>query len=325
MNKKSVHRRRRAGFTLTELLVVLSTLLILMSILIPTIAGVRKRGYEVRTRAMVQKIASACQVYSGDWHAFPGMLPDSQLYGKNGGGKVNVPVTSTENLTLSLLGGLTPDANYANFTFSASQSSPLSTNGPLNLNPSDPKRYNSYIDYVASEMDWVPGSANTGNYSLLYPPPANLPGTAPQDSVIPEFLDAYPDPKPIIYMRAHVGAPAVVDDDTSDLLAQQGNASQYHTQDVTTYSGAPSSEPPAGQPYDLVLSGPVAANMRDNKHYLSWYDALRNEGMTQLDTSGNGNAAAGSPEVPKGKDGFIIIAAGSSRMWLGKDAIIVSN
>lgn len=323
MNTKSLHRRRSAGFTLTELLVVLSTLLILMSILIPAIAGVRKRGYEVRTRAIVQKIASACQVYDGDWHAFPGILPESQLYGKNGGGKVTIAgggtssVTSTENLTLSLLGGLTPDQNFASFNFTASKTSPLTTNGALSLNPSNPKRYNAYIDYVASEMDWVPSAATPGDYKALYSGPA-----AEDDSAIPEFLDGYPDPKPIIYMRAHVGAPAVIDD-TSDPLAQQG--SQYHTEDVTAYAGTPSGGPQPGHPFDIAFNGTVQANMRDSKHFLSWYDALRNEGMTQLDNSGNGNAAPGSAEVPKGKDGFILIAAGSSRAWLGKDAIIVSN
>ena len=48
MNNKSVHQNRSAGFTLVELMVVLFVLLVLMSILIPAIAGVRKRGYEVK-------------------------------------------------------------------------------------------------------------------------------------------------------------------------------------------------------------------------------------------------------------------------------------
>lgn len=319
MIKESVHRRHRAGFTLTELLVVLSTLLILMSILIPTIAGVRKKGYEVRTRAMVQKIASACQVYMGDFHAAPGILPESQLYGN--ANNVNVSVTSTENLTLSLLGGLVP--TNGSYNFNANKTTPLSTNGALSLNPSDPKRYNAYIDYVATEMDWVPGSTNTGNYAAQYPPPQNTPAPAPQDSVIPEFLDAYPDPKPIIYMRAHVGAPAVIDDNVSDPLAQQGNASQYRMVDITTYSGGSTGGPQPNQPFNLSFNGTVPSANQDSKHFLSWYDALRNEGMTQVD--GSGNAVAGSAEVAKGKDGFILIAAGASRAWLAKDAIIVSN
>lgn len=310
MNKKSVHQNRSAGFTLVELMVVLFVLLVLMSILIPAIAGVRKRGYEVKTRALVQKIASACQVYMGDWHAAPGIMPDSQLYGNSN--TVSIPVTSTENLTLSLMGGLNPDQTYSKFTFDASKTTPLTTNGALSLNPSNPKRYNAYIDYVATEMDWVPGDQNTGNYKALYGGPAN-----PGDTQIPEFLDAFPEPKPIIYMRARVGASAVIDDNGSDLLAQQGNSSQYHTADFTVYAGIPSTPQP-GHPFDFdFMTG------GDSKHYMSWYDALRNEGMTQVDSSGN--AVAGSAEVPKGKDGFILIATGASRAWLAKDAIIVSN
>jgi len=315
MNKKSGHQNRSAGFTLVELMVVIGILVVLMSILIPAIAGVRKRGYEVRTRALMQKIASACQVYMGDWHSAPGILPESQLY--QSGGNVNLAVTSTENLTLSLLGGLTT-TDYKNFTFNASSSTPLTTNGPLGLNQADPKRYNSYIDYVSSEMDWVPGNSNAGNYKALYN------GTATDgDSAIPEFLDGYPDPKPIIYMRAHVGAPAVIDDNTSDTLAQQNNPSQYRTIDFTIYSGDSVGAPQPHEPYALAFTGSVPVDQRDSKHFLSWYDAFRNEGMTQIDASGV--AAANSAEIPKGKDGFILIAAGSSRAWLGKDAIIVSN
>lgn len=312
MIKKCVHRHRRAGFTLVELLVVLFVIIILMSILIPAIAGVRKRGYEVRTRSMVQKIASACQVYMGEWHAAPGILPDAQLYGGQGS-PAGLNVTSTENLTLSLLGGLSGSAG--NYTYS---SNPLTTNGALSLNPSDPKRYNAYIDYVASEMDWVNGS---GNYTAQFPPPMNVTGA--QDSVIPEFLDGYPDPKPIIYMRAHSGGTAVIDDQTSDLAFQQGSASQYHMEDVTAYTGNPVASSQVGTPFALSFGSPAYGGMPDSKHFLSWYEVFRNDGMTQMDSSGI--AISGTAEVPKGKDGFILIAAGSSRIWLGRDAIIVTN
>lgn len=312
MNKKSVHRNRSAGFTLVELMVVIGILVVLMSILIPAIAGVRKRGYEVRTRALMQKIASACQVYMTDWHSAPGIVPESELY--KPGNSINLPLTSTENLTLSLLGGLVPGSG-SNFNFTGSPpTSTLTTNGALSLNPSNPKRYNAYIDYVASEMDWVNGS---GNYGQIY----NSPNST--DTIIPEFLDGYPDPKPIIYMRARVGAPAVIDDGTSDTLAQQNNPSQYHTVDFTAYSGDSVGPPQPHQPYALAFTGTASPDQRDSKHFLSWYDAFRNEGMTQIDSSGV--AVGTSAEVPKGKDGFILIGSGSSRAWLGKDAIIISN
>ena len=312
MIKTCAHRQRRAGFTLVELLVVLFVIIILMSILIPAIAGIRKRGYEVRTRSMVQKIASACQVYMTEWHSAPGILPEAQLYGGQGG-PAGVRVTSTENLTLSLLGGLSGSAG--NYTYT---SSPLTTNGALSLNPSDPKRYNAYIDYVASEMDWVNGS---GNYTAQFPPPQAVTGA--EDSVIPEFLDGYPDPKPIIYMRAHVGGSAVIDDQTSDLGFQQGGTPQYHMEDVTTYSGNAIDPPQPGTPFALSFTSPSYGGMPDSKHFLSWYEVFRNDGMTQMDSGGI--AVSGTTEVPKGKDGFILIAAGSSRIWLGHDAIIVTN
>src|SRR5207248_8255748 len=91
-------RRSRRGFTLTEVLLVVGLIALLMSILIPVVAGVRRRGFEMRTRSLVQKIQSACQVYYADWHAYPGLLPDSELYGSGGGIFQGTQVTSTENL-----------------------------------------------------------------------------------------------------------------------------------------------------------------------------------------------------------------------------------
>jgi prepilin-type N-terminal cleavage/methylation domain-containing protein len=288
----------RSGFTLVEMLVVVGLILLLISILVPTISGIRKRGYDVRTRALMQKIASACQVYVTDWHTYPGPLPEGQLYpnasgitATSSGNTANI--TSSENLVLGLLGGLAT-ANQYNSALHV---------GPLNLNPFNPKQNRAYIDYNPVEITQ----------------PGKYPDMTTKDSDIPEFVDGWPDPKPILYLRARAGSPAVIDDAPSDPLSSgDPNRCQYHTSDVVVYSGPPVNVDDPSRRYDAV--GFAVGN---SKFYQSWYDLFRNDSLSPIDN--NGNAAPNSTEVAKGKDTFLLIGAGLSRIWVGRDCITLSN
>ena len=56
-------RRRRSGFTLIELLVVVGIIAILLAILLPTLAGVRKASYRVTCRAQLSDIGKMFNLY----------------------------------------------------------------------------------------------------------------------------------------------------------------------------------------------------------------------------------------------------------------------
>jgi prepilin-type N-terminal cleavage/methylation domain-containing protein len=309
MTVRYYRRLRHRGFTLVEMMVVVFIIVVLMSILLPVVSGVRKRGFDVRTRSLMQKIASACQVYFSDWHAYPGLLPEAQLY-PNSNNLINgIKITSTENLTLSLLGGVNPAS--AAYTFSSS--------GPVSFNPANPKQYHAYIDYVPAEMDWAPTMGGDGTYVAQY----NFKNPPTKDTIIPEFIDGYSEPKPILYLRARRSAPAVIDgDDNSDTLAGTKPA-QYSRFDVLIYTG----QDTAATPTDKGLANDALKFTNSQppqpQYYQSWYDAFRNEGISPIDTAGH--APPNITEVAKGKDGFLLIGAGPSRIWLGRDAIFLSN
>ena len=78
-NQKNGKGGRSRGFTLVELLVVVGIIALLIGILIPVASGVRKRGYEVRTKALIAKITAGCHAYYNDWRAYPGIIDEPQV------------------------------------------------------------------------------------------------------------------------------------------------------------------------------------------------------------------------------------------------------
>jgi prepilin-type N-terminal cleavage/methylation domain-containing protein len=59
---------RRTAFTLVELLVVMSIILILAAILVPAVQSIRQRSLSSNTKALVKKIEVILEdVYGGDW------------------------------------------------------------------------------------------------------------------------------------------------------------------------------------------------------------------------------------------------------------------
>jgi prepilin-type N-terminal cleavage/methylation domain-containing protein/prepilin-type processing-associated H-X9-DG protein len=63
-------RRRRAGFTLTELLVAIGIILLMVSILLPSLAGARRQAKTVQCLANLKQIASAQEMYASQWNGY---------------------------------------------------------------------------------------------------------------------------------------------------------------------------------------------------------------------------------------------------------------
>jgi len=226
---------KRFGFTMTELLIVIAVIVILVSILIPTVGKIQRRAKAASTQAFIAQLSSAIDAYYGDFHAYPGPFSNDQVFNGNpsGGGvqggtvdpfgntnvfsnggsaTLNPPavippgfdttsprfsqITMSENLVLGLLGGLRLDmaANPPNLVYDPSQVG----SGPLSLNAASPKRFNPYIEDAS--LSWhIGANGKTGAYQ-------DETGTPAHDSVIPEFVDRFSDPLPILYLRAKVGA-----------------------------------------------------------------------------------------------------------------------
>ena len=67
-------RVRRRGFTLLELLVVTSIIVILVSLLLPALAKIRQQAHMTTTKAQIVSLATVMQSYHGDFNFYPGSL-----------------------------------------------------------------------------------------------------------------------------------------------------------------------------------------------------------------------------------------------------------
>jgi hypothetical protein len=120
-------------------------------------------------------------------------------------------VTGTENLVLSLLGGIIQnDAGDLVYDPAAVG------RGAVALRPGDTNTYPAFFDardedtsmHIAGENDALHAGVSTGDLGKQWGKWVEEYGTA-QDSMIPEFVDRFSDPMPILYMRANPSTPRV--------------------------------------------------------------------------------------------------------------------
>jgi type II secretory pathway pseudopilin PulG len=195
--------------------VVIGIIVLLVGILLPVVNGVRKQAYGAASANQVLRITSAMEAYNGDHRAYPGPFSNDQI-NTNGGAGFPFPgtlagqhVTMTENVVLGLVGGLkltpagTPEYDVERVA---------SRLGPMSLNPAAPKGGSPYIQVAPAEFSLASIPSNTAKFR------SEFGGPEATDSPVPEFLDHYPDPLPVLILRARKGAPGVV---------AMGNAPKY--------------------------------------------------------------------------------------------------
>lgn len=220
-----VHQLRR-GFTLVELLVVIGIIALLVGILIPVVSKVRANAYVADTRNWLSQLSGAIDHYYSDFHAYPGPLSYMEVHDA----RSSIPVTETisvastasaagfdptfnqrlisgsENLVLGLLGGLKPNS-AGGFFYDPAQVGL----GPMVLNTAsrNVKRYPPYLD--AQNLSWqTVALGKTGHYfddATLGSNPSAPSGA--MDTIIPEFMDRFPQAMPILYLKSRVGVDAL--------------------------------------------------------------------------------------------------------------------
>lgn len=224
-HRPSTIDHRQSAFTLIELLVVIGIIAILVSIVIPVVSRVKLSAQEASTRAIIQGLEGAITRYQADFKAYPGPFSNNQIRSVAGiqGGQVPGPgfanqldtsttataagfantavdrakVTGAENLVLGLCGGLKIVTGSSSFEM---EYDPATVGqGPMSLNPANPKRFTAYID-TKNVLFRLDNGLKTGKFEDE--------GGAADDTAIPEFVDAFTSAgeMPILYIRARVGA-----------------------------------------------------------------------------------------------------------------------
>jgi prepilin-type N-terminal cleavage/methylation domain-containing protein len=354
-NQKSKIKNPRA-FTLVELLVVIGIIGVLVAILIPVIGKVRTQSHVADTKNSLNQLVSAIERYHNDFHAYPGPASNDQIRSAtmsaaiaDAGGDTQwetaTPyfdkMTGTENLVLGLLGGLRIQGNQIVYD-------PRNVGkGPINLNPANPKRYEPYADLKDTSMHVNAAGRQTGAYTDG--------SVEADDSIIPEFVDRFPEPMPLLYMRPRVGAarpnittPAAnVDNGIVNAPGATAAVKQIHQYDldqIIGYTGVFSTTSVRGSmtlqtgnfPAGICIGQGKDLNgkMMDgtNAKEQAPIHGLRNVDVNR--TMAQGTASYIYPfdaysylqnpankNTPRSKDTFVLIAAGADRIYGTEDDI----
>ena len=351
--KNNQSRPARRGFTAAELVIVIAIIAVLASILIPVVGKVRQKAYSVDSENFLNSLVGAIERYHQDFRAYPGPVTNDMVSNDVSGAQIapafnpadriaiaatagyetTGPITAAnftmaENLVLGLLGGLMVDtsAGRPRLTYDPA----LVGSGPSSLNTVGPRKtYAAYLD--ANNLSWkTTGNGKTGRFFDDSVP------TGINDSIIPEFVDRYPDPMPIAYLRAKVGAltstpPAnwsatdnpVVTYDSSNAGNRIG---QYDLHQVIpyvqTYSGVTIG---VSKKLPTYVDGNNNGNIAP-RHGLQnvVVGASLTPGSPNYQYPYEGYGYFQNPSIantPRNKDGFILIGAGPDRVYGTKDDI----
>jgi prepilin-type N-terminal cleavage/methylation domain-containing protein len=332
--------KRACGFTLIEMLVVISIIVILIGILVPVIGKVRQQAMATDTHARIQSLSAAIQAYYGDFHAYPGPVPNAQLRvagpgssNPSGCGIVSAKDTTgaaiatfdptamsmAENLYLGLNGGLEPDtANPGQFIFNAQK---MGT-GARALGPT-PKKYTAYSDNTGVTKD----SMGMGKF-------VDDDGNAAADTVIPEYLDTFASPMPLLYLRATVQAPGVASTANHKTAPGDPPIQQYDVQQVLSYTDtgigvgrsanqsdySPAFDP--AHPHGLRSVNPAACIGTVSGYTTTYpYDLYAALIDPTIQRDATASATAPGKNTPRQKDGYILISAGIDRVYGTEDDI----
>lgn len=295
----------RRGFTLIELLTVIGIIILLIGILIPVLRVIRGTSYATASQAAVMNLANAIERYRQDFAAYPGVISNARFATATGvadaiGSPAQAGMTMSENLFLALAGGWEPGSNPpSTSTLDQNQIG----NGPMSHNPvaSARRRSSPYFDVTpgvtVQDKPWNRVAIDAGVHGYASLDRAN----------IPEFIDRFPDPLPILYLRARPG--------TTGVLEVGATPAQYRVQHIYPYIRQPAATNFPGSTEDVNNN-----RITDPGEDLNGNNS--NNSPSERDFGGNATTYFTNPSIPntaRQKDGFILIGAGQDRKYGTRD------
>jgi prepilin-type N-terminal cleavage/methylation domain-containing protein len=273
----------RTGFTLVELLVVITVIAILIGLLVPAIGHVRTLAKNTATKGVLQSLQTGIEGYKAD-EKFGGRVPPSASDWKPFGGSARQVVSpyTDSNITISGGGLLVWALSGADFLgtpgFKPFNNFPTwgqSTGNTFGSGPSDSDAYaldNDFepvqpraglyvdidtIDYTKNEANQ--GDADYPDFVIAAEAKARRTlGLGDYQREYPLYLDGFG--YPILYWRADQAGSKLADNDP-DTLSDQSQRGIYHRRDNAELIGGNEA---------LVLSTSADTSDPDYGHALEW-------------------------------------------------------
>jgi prepilin-type N-terminal cleavage/methylation domain-containing protein len=335
MSLQTLRTTRRRGFTLIELLVVIGILVVLAGILLPVISRVRDNARAADTRAQVGTLSALMQAYYGDHNAYPGPLSNMQIRTALGGQTAPIigdggiansadlvsteKITGNENAVLGLLGGLRRVGAAVGYETAWVGTGP----GWLGVTP---KKIPPYGDTASLLLRTDLGGELTGDYA-----DEDFPAVTGDDSDVPEFVDRFPAPMPLLIMRARTGQRTTGTTASNNPVVTDGTGARVGQYDLSQIEGYVIGDKKTSIGSGKRLDSIDYQNVPVGEHGLKTVTPAA-EGRHLPTGAANPNfnypydlhVALRSPaarNTPKQKDGFIIIGAGVDRVYGTNDDI----
>ena len=334
----ALSRAQRRAFSMVELMTVLAIITILITILIPTVKKVRDSSRVAGAKNQIMQINAAVERFYQEQGRYPGPLADTYIATATRGASLPTvdpvqmggsampdadKITQSENLVLGLFGGLkwVTGGGGPQLTYDPA----MVGKGMIGMNPNQPKKSAPYLDDLKM-LSKFPG--NTPGHTPG--PYSDGAGTA-DDSQIPEILDNFPYPMPILYLRARVGATGIIWNDTptgsagtaqyvlSDILpytkGTNGSIGEGKDIDADDYKNPDTAPSPGVLPHGLRSADPAMTMDKSDANYRYPYDAH------PYFASPSDPAPLATRTMPRKKDTFILISAGLDRVYGTADDI----
>jgi len=295
---------RRTAFTLVELLTVIAIIVILIAILLPTVGKVKVQANQAHTLQQINSIQTALDLYKTEQGAYPGALPNS-AFGTNGlatlAGTSTGMVTMTEAAYLALWGGLEP-TNPTGTATPGKYDPAYVGNGPMTftVNLNRRVRRQAFMDPAPGNLTPAKASGNDWAGNGI---------TGASDSNVPEFIDRFQSPRPIIYLRANVGAPGAMTDGTMP-YPPSASSFQYDARWLTPYlrTNSDASKSDFGSQFKTDYPNKTLPNGQTTGTAQAGYQSY----FTTPSAYG----------TPRGQNAYILISAGADGIFGTKDDLI---